>query len=513
MSALTSIANGSPVVGSANDAGAAQHDTLEQMHLIAGEELMSIDIEWGAGEEQRGVVVVHFGDDPAELARAFVVKYDLKPNSTNHIREHIEQTIADFRHENTEIRPQTPDDSPSSTPRRSHMSHNSHSLAVAVPDNTQTRSGINSGEGEPADLPPSPEGVLNVNVSTPTAVHARNRVVAGSDASFGISPINGGQNRGQDTQKVSGAPRLGAGEGERDREEEEEGESPEILVSARAGTGLPGHRSVKMGMGSGTGSALAFSPEAEAASVESKEGEGEVGIKGSKSKSKSRSSYDDDDKNIDENDNENENETMVLGYEEEAALERQLLAELGQLGRNHKDIGHEGHQGSGTVTDGLSADSDERDQANALALLEAEQQRRGEVEDLYARMMSGSSSNNNNNKYNSGTSGSSKGKVNVRKGEGAPLDLSTLKVSTSLNMSGSGGISASRSMQMQGGKRTAHDRLFAHSQQRSDKMTQAKRVQDHQEQIYLQENLYQMNDTSKALMEKVNNTTVRILIV
>lgn len=71
------------------------------------EEMMAIEIHFGKG--RKDIMLVHFGDEPDELAKAFVIKHNLKTSAEPLISKHIADTIAEFRNANEEIRPQSPE--------------------------------------------------------------------------------------------------------------------------------------------------------------------------------------------------------------------------------------------------------------------------------------------------------------------------------------------------------------------------------------------------------------------
>ena len=81
-------------------------EEVESFHDSHVDEMMIIEIVYGHG--RKGQISVKFGDDPKALAEEFVKKYRLKPKSIDVVQHHIEATIEEFRHQNEEMRPQSP---------------------------------------------------------------------------------------------------------------------------------------------------------------------------------------------------------------------------------------------------------------------------------------------------------------------------------------------------------------------------------------------------------------------
>jgi hypothetical protein len=69
-------------------------------------EMMVIEINFGKGRKDE--ILVHFGDDPDELAHGFVKKHSLKQSSIPAVASHIRTTIEEFKASSAEMRPQSP---------------------------------------------------------------------------------------------------------------------------------------------------------------------------------------------------------------------------------------------------------------------------------------------------------------------------------------------------------------------------------------------------------------------
>ncbi len=68
-------------------------------------EMMIIEVNYGKGKDD---ILVHFGDDPVDLAKKFVADHNLKASAVDKIAGHIDSTMKAFQSSNTEMRPQSP---------------------------------------------------------------------------------------------------------------------------------------------------------------------------------------------------------------------------------------------------------------------------------------------------------------------------------------------------------------------------------------------------------------------
>jgi hypothetical protein len=76
---------------------------------LHGEEMMIIEINYGKdGKDQRGEILVKFGDDPVVLAQKFVQDHKLKKSAVDQIYKRILTTIAEFKKTNSELDLQAP---------------------------------------------------------------------------------------------------------------------------------------------------------------------------------------------------------------------------------------------------------------------------------------------------------------------------------------------------------------------------------------------------------------------
>lgn len=71
-------------------------------------EMMVIEIAFGSGSQQVEDVLVHWGDNPQDLAEEFVRKHNLRQNVIPAIAGHIGGAIEEFVRQTSELQTQTP---------------------------------------------------------------------------------------------------------------------------------------------------------------------------------------------------------------------------------------------------------------------------------------------------------------------------------------------------------------------------------------------------------------------